>query len=188
MNTLLTEPSTSPSARGEHPTHPITAPARQPHAVGPQARILYVDGDASTRRLGELVLARSGYGADTAKDGEEAWTALQNQKYSLLITDNQMPRLTGLELIRKLRRHHMLVPVILASTSVHLLPADELPRLQCRVIMAKPFTPEQLLSAVYKVLRTSADTQTSSGPRWPVVESFRVHVVIDPHRHWGINE
>ena len=67
---------------------------------GAHRRILYVDDDALLRELGEQILVRLGYDVDTAKDGAEGWDALHEHEYQLLITDYQMPCLTGLELIR----------------------------------------------------------------------------------------
>jgi YesN/AraC family two-component response regulator len=52
---------------------------------------------------------------DTAEDGEFGWEALQAKNYDLLITDNNMPKVSGLELVKKLRSARMALPVILAS-------------------------------------------------------------------------
>ena len=188
MNTLLTEPVTNPTAWGEAPTHPEGTPVRQHQAVEPRTRILYVDDDAPTRKLGELVLARSGYEVDTAEDGVEAWAALHEHEYQLLITEHQMPRRTGLELIRQVRRAHLAVPIIMASGPMDALPKDELPRLECRAMLAKPFTPEQLVLLVREVLWVAMSTRTSTGGHGPVAQEFQIHLRIDPHRHWGINE
>ena len=188
MNTLLTEPATNPTAWGQAPTHPEGTPARQLEAVEPRTRILYVDDDAPTRKLGELVLARSGYEVDTAEDGVAAWTALHEHEYQLLITDNQMPRRTGVELIRQVRRAHLGVPIIMASAAEDAPAQDELPRLECRAMLAKPFTPEQLVLLVREVLCVAVNTRTSTNGRWPMVQPFQIHLRIDPHRHWGINE
>lgn len=188
MNTLLTEPVTHPTAWGEHPPHPEGTSARQLKAGEPRTRILYVDDDALTRKLGERVLARSGYEVDTAEDGAEAWTAWQDHQYQLLITDNQMARRTGLDLIHRVRQCHRTVPIILASASVASLPQDGLPRLEYAALLAKPFTPEQLVLMVREVLWTAGNTCTSTGLRGPLVGGFQIHLRIDPHRHWGINE
>lgn len=188
MNTLLTEPVTHPTAWGEPPPHPEGTSARQLKAGEPRTRILYVDDDALTRKLGERVLARSGYEVDTAEDATEAWTAWQDHEYQLLITDNQMARRPGLELIRRVRQSRLAVPIILASASVASLPQDDLPRLEYAALLAKPFTPEQLVLMVREVLWAAGKTRTSTGARRPLVGGFQIHLRIDPHRHWGINE
>src|ERR1039458_7222903 len=71
------------------------------------------------------VLAGAGYHVDTADSGASGWKALQTNHYDVLITDNTMPGVTGLDLIKKLRSADMTLAVILASGTV---PAEELNR------------------------------------------------------------
>ena len=77
------------------------------------------------RQIDARVLIHSGYAVDVAEDGAAAWEALQANRYELLITDNNMPRLTGIELLKKLRSARMALPVILVSGT---MPAEELKR------------------------------------------------------------
>jgi two-component system chemotaxis response regulator CheY len=65
-------------------------------------RILALDDDADMLCLCALALAGVGYTIDTAADGEQGWEALCATDYDLLLTDNDMPRLTGLELVSRL--------------------------------------------------------------------------------------
>ena len=130
------------------------APVRTPleHQANPPHRILLVDDDLYIRELNAGALIQSGYKVDTANDGADAWKALNDQSYDLLITDNRMPRVTGLELIKKPRSEDMAVPVILASGTV---PEEELKRhpwLQLDATLPKPFTIAELLEAVKSVL------------------------------------
>ena len=69
----------------------------------PPLRILVVDDDEAFRRLNTEVLNCSGYQVDAAEDGAVGWEAIQANRYDLLITDNSMPKLTGVELVKKLR-------------------------------------------------------------------------------------
>jgi two-component system sensor histidine kinase/response regulator len=59
---------------------------------------------------------------DAASDGAAGWKALQAERYDLLITDNLMPKVTGIELIKKLQTAGMRLPVIIATA---VLPAGE---------------------------------------------------------------
>jgi two-component system OmpR family response regulator len=130
--------------------------AEEPACVPlPPRRILLVDDDHGIRQLYADVLARSGYHVDTADNGASGWRALNASYYDLLITDNTMPGVTGLELIKKLRSEDMLLPVILASGTV---PAEELnrcPWLQLDAVLPKPFSIEELLETVRAVLRAT---------------------------------
>lgn len=64
------------------------------------------------------MLLRAGYEVDSAEDGSVAWDTLNACSYDLLINDNNMPNLTGLELLRKVRDHHIALPVIMASGTI----------------------------------------------------------------------
>ena len=115
-------------------------------------RILLVDDDTYILKLVAEVLISSGYSVDTARDGEAGWEALQDHQYDLLITDNKMPKVTGLALIKKVRTEKMNLPIILVSGT---MPMEELNRqawLFPDVTLHKPFTNTELLNAVKKVL------------------------------------
>jgi DNA-binding response OmpR family regulator len=140
----------------------------QGHA-NPPHRILLVDDDFYVRELNAGVLIRLGYKVDTAGDGADAWKSLNEQNYDLLITDNKMPRVTGLELIKKLRSEDMTLPVILASGTV---PSEELKRhpwLQLDATLPKPFTIAELLDAVKKVLGANDSARLRVEQDFPVI-------------------
>jgi len=123
--------------------------------TNPTHRILLVDDDLYARELNAGALIRSGYSVKTAEDGADAWKSLTDHGYDLLITDNKMPRVTGLELIKKVRSEDMTLPIILASGTV---PTEELKRhpwLQLDAMLPKPFTVEELLDTVNRVLYTA---------------------------------
>jgi DNA-binding response OmpR family regulator len=63
----------------------------------------------------KTVLVHAGYLVDVAEDGAAAWDALQANRYDLLITDNNMPEMSGMELLKKLRSARMELPVIMAT-------------------------------------------------------------------------
>jgi two-component system, OmpR family, response regulator len=148
---------------------------RAGQSAGAQARsltahsnhILLVDDDLDIRLLGADVLFHSGYQVDTAEDGESGWEALQAKNHDLLITDNKMPKVSGLELIKTLRSARMALPVILASGAM----PDELSRLpwlQLAATLLKPFTSGELLGTVKNVLRAtdSVREQIEPVPIW----------------------
>lgn len=133
-------------------------------------RILVVDDEPDICRLNAEVLERSGYQVDTAEDGLAGWEALHAtrhspESYALLITDHDMPGLTGLALVRKLRAAHMALPVIMATGT---LPAEDLmdryPWLQPVATLIKPYSTEQLLGTVEAVLRTADGSREQFAP------------------------
>ena len=126
-------------------------------------RILLVDDDTLVRKLCAQFLRCFGYQTETAKDGAVAWKALQAKSFDLLITDNNMPKVSGLELVKKVRSAHMALPVILVSGN---LPMVELNRdrwLQPVATLAKPFTGEKLVGTVKRVMRKSAIAREQTG-------------------------
>jgi DNA-binding response OmpR family regulator len=124
-----------------------------PASVPP--RILLVDDDLLILRIYQAVLSRFSYQTETAEDGAVAWKALQTSGYDLLVTDNNMPRVSGVELVKKVRAAHMALPVILASGNLPTGELDRNPWLQPVATLTKPFTGEELLGTVKRVLRES---------------------------------
>jgi CheY-like chemotaxis protein len=128
----------------------------------PSNHILVVDDDVVTRQVSARVLSRFGYQTETAEDGAAAWEALQANGYDLLIADNNMPKVSGVELVKKVRSAHMTLPVILASGA---LPTQELESntwLQPVAKLVKPFSSGQLLEKVNEVL---AQATVSAAPQ-----------------------
>jgi two-component system, OmpR family, alkaline phosphatase synthesis response regulator PhoP len=146
-----------------------TAQAREPAGAKARSRaalsnrILVVDDDIDLRLLSAEVLFRSGYQVDTAEDGETGWEALQARNYDLLITDNKMPKVSGVELVRKLRSARMALPVILATGAMP-EELDRHPWLQLAATLLKPFTGEELLGTVKKVLRVTDSAREQIEP------------------------
>lgn len=139
-----------------------TSPARR--------RILVVDDDISTRRLDTAMLIQYGYRVDVAEDGAVAWEALNNDRYDLLITDHNMPKVTGVELLKKLHGARMAVPVIMATGS---FPHDEFaqsPWLQPATTLLKPYSIEKLLGTVKAILHGRADPTEGSQNQSPCAQ------------------
>lgn len=148
--------------RGAPAAAPRQAPANSPH------RILVVDEDSDLRRLYAEALAGPGYHVDGAHDGVSAWEALQTRPYSLLITEHDIPKLTGVELVRKLRAARMAVPVVMAAGRLptHALAQDA--SLQVAATLSKPFPVAALLATVNNVLRaTDGDREQLAPPPIP---------------------
>jgi len=114
-------------------------------------RILVADDDPFIRTIISSTLVQNGYQVDIAKDGAEAWKALNEASYSLLITDYKMPRVDGLELITKLRSQDKSLPVILVSGTMPVEALNRRPGLRIDALLEKPFTAEELLEAVKRV-------------------------------------
>jgi DNA-binding NtrC family response regulator len=130
-------------------------------------RILVVDDEPGIQQLISSVLRRSGYQVDTAEDGAAGWEALQSTHYDLLITDNNMPKMSGVELVKMLRSAQMTLLVVIASGSIPIEALNGDSSLQLAATLLKPFTVDQLLGTVEKVLHVAkaGRRETVSLPR-----------------------
>jgi DNA-binding response OmpR family regulator len=121
--------------------------------------VLVVEDDAHLLRLNAKALAHRGYQVDTAEDGAIAWEALKHHGYDLLITDHDMPKLSGVELIENVQLAHIGLPVILVSGR---MPTEELnrrPWLHIEATLLKPYTIAQFLGTVEAVLAANKAPQ-----------------------------
>jgi DNA-binding response OmpR family regulator len=164
-------------ANGILPTGAPTSAALECQ-TNPPKRILVVEDDADIRQLNTEVLMESGYQVDAAEDGVAAWQALNTKRYDLMITDNSMPIVTGLELIKKLRAEDMTLPVILMSGTMPTEELEQHPWLQIQATLLKPYTLAELFRTVKEVLVATSDaceqnTLPLNWQRLPPVERLR---------------
>ncbi len=126
-------------------------------------RILIAEDDADLRLLLRLVLHRAGHQVTEARDGVEALEVLARETFDVLLLDNLMPRMSGLEVLASLgllrRSEHPLVLVISALATradvreYYLRGADD--------FLAQPFATEELVDRVGMLL----DERTLVHPR-----------------------
>ena len=120
-------------------------------------RILIAEDDNMIRQIISDFLVGDGYIVSAAADGEQAWEALRRDNYDLLVTDNSMPRLTGIKLIERIRKAGMSLPVIVASSSFFAWDVREYRHLQIAAVLPKPFGELEFLDTVRNVLSSSED-------------------------------
>ncbi len=114
------------------------------------AGILIVEDDASLRTVIRLVLEKGGYAVDEAPHGAAALDLLREGLPDLVIADRNMPVMSGLELIDRMRAHSETarVPVVLLSG----LKDNPDPSQSADAVIAKPFEPADLLRTVRRLL------------------------------------
>ncbi len=165
---------------------PIRKSATTPSNHAGLASILYAEDNEALRRLSTLMLTRSGYVVTPVEDGLQAWQALHADHYDLLITDNEMPRLTGVELIKRVRSARMRLPVIVASGTVNTEEVNQHRALDFAATLLKPFTTDHLLEVIKEVLRFAGSADRRGSVFLPALaETF--DEVRSP-RYWGLNE
>ncbi|MBD1911105.1 MULTISPECIES: hybrid sensor histidine kinase/response regulator [unclassified Leptolyngbya] len=80
-------------------------------------RVLVVDDSITVREMERKLLQNHGYVVDVAVDGMEGWNAVRSYPYDLVISDIDMPRMNGIDLIKEIKKHSRLqsIPVIVVS-------------------------------------------------------------------------
>jgi CheY-like chemotaxis protein len=119
-------------------------------------RILVVEDERDLRQITAEGLTDAGYQVDVAEDGATAWTALQIYQYDLLFTDQFMPKVSGVELLKKIHESRITLSVIMATG---FLPTWEFalhPCLQPVKMLLKPYSFGKLLGMVKNVLSKTA--------------------------------
>ena len=174
MNTLLEAPC----------AQAVPSPTRS--RTNPSSHILVVDDDGEIHALCAEALVGFGYRVDAAEGGAAAWKELHANSYDLLITDNNMPKLSGVELVKKVRSARMTLPVILASGRLPTEELDRNPWLQLAATLIKPFSSGQLLETVRQVLLAADDAAGRAATFFPVPAAGMRQIA--PASQWGINE
>lgn len=116
-------------------------------------RLLLVEDDPTLRHALTFNLSREGYDVTTAADGERALDAARSDRLDLILLDVMLPGLSGVEVLRVLRREGVTTPVIILSAK-----GDEIDRVVGLKVgaddyIAKPFSRPELLARIEAVLR-----------------------------------
>jgi DNA-binding response OmpR family regulator len=115
--------------------------------------VLVVDDEFFLLEYVRLVLVRSGFSVMTAKTGEEAWQLISNPEnsISLVLTDIVMPgSFDGFELAERIRRRQLGIPVLFMTGALEQedSTSDSPDSNSKRVLLQKPFGPDQLIAIV----------------------------------------
>jgi two-component system chemotaxis response regulator CheY len=117
--------------------------------------ILAVDDSPSMRKMVSFTLSGAGYQVVEAVDGQDALEKAQAQPFDLVLTDQNMPRLDGLGLTRKLREHlqYQSVPILMLTTESSDLMKQAGRAAGATGWLVKPFDPVRLIEIIKKVIK-----------------------------------
>lgn len=117
-------------------------------------KILIVDDSNSIRQSTAFVLSGSGYTVSEAEDGQTALDLIKEEKFHLVVTDINMPKLDGITLIKKAREQeaYKFTPILVLTTESQNEKMDEGKKAGATGWIVKPFTADKLLAVVKKVL------------------------------------
>lgn len=125
---------------------------------GLQKEVLIVEDEGSIRQLLSEFLSLNGYKVILAKNAYEALEIVENNACSLMITDMHMPLLNGIELVKRIRKINISLPIIgmsIENNKAEFLEAG------ANYFLLKPFSLNRLKFILY-TLFTSPETQATS--------------------------
>lgn len=116
-------------------------------------RVLVVDDEPDITRLLEVVLAREGFGVETARTGTEALARLRQQRPDLMILDVMLPDIDGLAVLRLVRADDPQLPILMLTARGST--ADQVQGLRGGAddYVVKPFGTDVLMARVHALLR-----------------------------------
>jgi two-component system copper resistance phosphate regulon response regulator CusR len=141
-------------------------------------KVLYVEDDPEARAFVSRALRESGFVVDTAGEGETGFELASAGSYDILILDVKLPGISGFELLRRLRRAGVDVPVLFLTAQGEVADRIEGLELGADDYLAKPFALAELLARLRAVarrhLRAARDGVVRVGDL--VLDSERHHV------------
>jgi len=125
-----------------------------------KSRILVVDDEKNVRAMVKKVF-EDAFDVDTASSAEEALNLLKEKKYDLVFLDLDMPIVSGIELLEKMRKGENPIPVIMMTTYGSVEEAVKAMKLGAKDIITKPFTQEEVTRVAKEILREKEDEELS---------------------------
>ncbi len=119
------------------------------------AKILVVDDESRIRHLLSIMLTGVGHEVIQAEDGEKAWVLLNKSPVDMVISDIRMPRLSGTDLLKKIKAVGLPCPVVFITAFATVESAVEVMRLGAADYITKPFEEERILLTIEKTLKLS---------------------------------
>jgi DNA-binding response OmpR family regulator len=115
--------------------------------------ILVVEDEAKVASFIKKGLQQSGYEVDVAADGEEAYEEIQANSYDLILLDLMLPKISGFDLIPKIRQCRPAVPIIAVTARASVEDRVQGLNLGCDDYLTKPFSFSELLARIQVQLR-----------------------------------
>ena len=119
--------------------------------------ILVIDDEPAIRDMLQIALDAAGFKVGLAEDAKQAYPIIIDTPPDLILLDWMMPGTSGIELLRRLRRDEINVPVIMLTAKVE--EASKIAGLDAGAddYIAKPFSPRELVSRVKAILRRTSE-------------------------------
>ena len=117
------------------------------------------------------------------EDGEEALYLIKQGIYDLVVLDLMLPSLSGLEVLKNIRKDHIDTPVLILTAKESLDEKMEAFSIGANDYLTKPFYMEELIARIYAILRTTGKLQTSN-----TIDFYDLHLDLSKRRVFYKNE
>jgi CheY-like chemotaxis protein len=124
----------------------------------PNKKILWIDDEIELLRSHIIFLSEKGYIVDTVTNGEDAITAVQESDFDLILLDEMMAGMGGLETLAKLKEINQSIPVVMITKSEEESLMDEAIGGKIADYLTKPVNPSQILLVCKKILEAKRIT------------------------------
>ncbi len=120
-------------------------------------KVLVADDEVHIVQVVAMKLRNNGFEVITADNGDEAYKLCCEEKPDIIVTDHQMPGLTGIELAEKIRGTPGIenIPVIILTARGFAIDDQQKEKLNIAECLSKPFSPKELLNHVENILQNS---------------------------------
>ena len=121
-------------------------------------KVLVVDDEIHIVHVVAIKLRNNGFNVITAENGAEAFERACKDKPDIIVTDFQMPVMTGVELVEKLRQNEGTkdIPVIMLTARSFAIEQEQKEQLRISDCLSKPFSPKELLRCIEDILYDKA--------------------------------
>ncbi len=118
-------------------------------------KILVVDDEIHILRVVAIKLKNNGFEVITAEDGKQGFETALAEMPDMIISDYQMPNMTGIEMVEKLRQNETTkcIPVIMLTARGFAIEDQQKQNLNIAEFLSKPFSPKELLNTVEEILQ-----------------------------------
>ncbi len=140
--------------------------------------ILLADDDDNLRRVLEFQLSEAGYKILTAADGAEAFEIFTNNDFDCVITDLRMPKLSGLELLEKIKTVNAEIPVVVITAFGEVETAVSAMKVGAFDYVNKPFNRDEILLTLERALNFSETKNENRRLREIVKKEFQIENLI----------
>ena len=125
--------------------------------------LLITDDDSAFRQTLQGVFEPEGFRTILAGDGEEALRIVHTQTVHIILLDMHMPKLTGLETLRRVKRFKAMLPCILLSADLDEMLIEQARRAEAFSVLAKPVTRLQITGVVRQALSATYNWRGKRG-------------------------